>query len=177
MAGARPSQQLLADTHEIRNVLASYCRGVDRLDRELARSCWHTGATVEYVDVFTGSAMDFLDICFRDHLGYAAHSHQIANTIISVHGDVAVSETYLTARLRSKPDPSGRCVDTVVCGRYLDRWSFRDDRWAIDHRTFVSDIHSNFDVDRSVDSSSYRRDPLDRSYAELAPTRAAGGLS
>lgn len=151
-----------------------YCRAVDRLDRDLALSCWHPGATVEYVDVFTGSAPDFVEVCFGDHLGYAAHSHQVTNTIISVIGANAASEAYVTARLRSKPDASGRCVETVVCGRYLDEWAQRDDRWAIIHRTFVQDIHSNFEVDSRVDSSTYRRDEHDRSYALFASTPVNG---
>ena len=24
-------------------------------------------------------------------------------------------------------------------GRYVDQWSYRDDRWAIDHRNYITD--------------------------------------
>jgi len=34
----------LVDERDIRNVLTRYCRGIDRIDMELVRSCYHPDA-------------------------------------------------------------------------------------------------------------------------------------
>ena len=50
-------------------------------------------------------------------------------------------------------------------GRYLDRWSRRDGRWAIDHRQFVQDLQRTHDADpMKPDEGQSRRDRSDPSY-------------
>jgi len=41
--------QQLAATQAITDVLHRYCRGLDRMDREMAESVWHAGGTADYV--------------------------------------------------------------------------------------------------------------------------------
>lgn len=156
----------LLDKQAIRDVLATYCRAVDRIDAKLARSVWHKDGTAEYAGVFSGTGEQFVDFCLDAHLTFAAHSHQVTNVLIELDGDAAMSEAYVTARLRSNGDRE-TAADLVVCGRYLDSWSRRDGRWAIDHRTFVTDISSSYDVIESVETG-YRRDSRDPSYALFA---------
>jgi len=156
----------LLDKQAIRDVLARYCRAIDRIDAHLARTVWHPDGTADYVGVFTGSGDEFVDFCLTAHMTFAAHSHQITNVLIELNGETAASEAYVTARLRHTGEQH-TATDQVVCGRYLDKWSRRDGRWAIDHRIFVTDISSNYDVVESVETG-YRRDSKDPSYALFA---------
>src|ERR1700722_12511846 len=112
----------LLDEAAIREVLARYCRAMDRMDRELALSVWHPGATCNYVDFFEGTAEGFVDAVWQAHSHLFRHSHQIANSLIEINGDRAVSETYATATLWA-PAPDDGIVEITAKGRYLDRWS------------------------------------------------------
>ena len=91
---------------------------------------------------------------------------------VSIDGDTAASEAYVTATLRAGPNADGCRVDTVVLGRYLDRWWRREGRWAITQRTFVTDISSDRIVARGAPSSTYRRDEHETSYRFLARSGA-----
>ena len=66
---------------------------------------------------------------------------------------------------------ASRTVDSVVLGRYRDRWSLRM-VGAIEARVFVTEISSDDEVARSTPSSTFRRDDQDLSCARLAHTRA-----
>ena len=94
-----------------------------------------------------------------------AHSHQVTNVIIELDGDLARTESYVTAALRLNDD--GELKQITVGGRYLDRWSRRDGRWGIDRRDYVQD----FDDIRSVTATAVlgrgQRDKSDLSYAVL----------
>ena len=71
----------------------------------------------------------------------------MTNILIAVEGDTAVSETYMTASLRAQPTENSAST-SVVRGRYADRWSKRNGRWAIDHRLYTLDFHDGDRVDR-----------------------------
>ncbi|MDP9319343.1 MAG: nuclear transport factor 2 family protein, partial [Actinomycetota bacterium] len=158
----------------IRKVLQDYCRAVDRIDRPLGLSVFHPGATVDFVGIFTGTGEGWIDTVLPAHLNYAGTSHQVTNLTVAFEGDSARSETYVTARIRSYPDEAGRRVDMVVAGRYLDRWSKRDGRWAIDHRHYVNDVHSEHEVVGGMEETAARRDRDDPLYAFLGSAGASG---
>ncbi len=159
-------EELLAK-EAIREVVYRYCRGLDRMDRDLALSCWHPGGTSDYGDTYEGTGEGFIDWVWPVHReGFVAHSHQITNLLIAVEGDAAASEAYVTVTLRSRVG-SGPAVDIVGRGRYLDRWSRRDGVWAIDHRRHVTDVQSIYPSpldDGSAALSSASRDRSDPSY-------------
>ena len=143
---AETDVETLLAKQAIRKTMQNYCRGIDRLDREIFTSVFHPDATVDYEGMNTCTAEEITDIFMENHRGWAFHSHQITNSTIKLKGARAVSETYVTAVIRSYPDPSGHSVDMHYRGRYLDRWSKRDGRWAIDHRHLITDILSEYDV-------------------------------
>lgn len=147
-------------------VVYRYCRGVDRMDRDLVLSCWHDGGTADYGEVFQGTAPGFVDWLWPVHESFRSHSHQIANVLVDVDGDRAVSESYVTVVLGGGDTPDG-LVDVVDRGRYLDRWTRRAGRWAIDHRQHVSDLSSVYAVVSrgSGVSGTSRRNTADPSYA------------
>jgi hypothetical protein len=161
-------EELLAK-QEISEVIYRYCRGIDRMDRELTLSCWHPDGTADYGEIYRGTGAGFVDWLWPVHRdGFAAHSHQITNMLIELDGARAASESYVTVALRSRGTESA--VDLIARGRYLDRWSRRDGVWAIDHRRHLVDMQSSYPASAGdgepMDGSS--RGPDDASY-ELLP--------
>ncbi|MFT3864977.1 MAG: nuclear transport factor 2 family protein [Solirubrobacterales bacterium] len=158
-------EELLA-REAIRAQLHNYCRAMDRRDDALARAVWHEDGTADYgAEVFQGRGRDFVDQVSRNHLRRAAHSHQIATIGIEVDGERAASEAYATVRLVT--EGADGVTEERYVGRYLDRWSRREGRWAIDHRRWVLDFG---ELDRPVATplaGDGARDPGDPSYAVL----------
>lgn len=156
----------VADRQAIADQIYRYCRAMDRIDRELGYSIWHDGGTADYgADVFVGTGRDFVDHVCVQHGQLLVHSHQVTNIVIDVDGDMAASEAYVTARLRMERE--GKLLQMVVLSRYLDRWSKRAGRWAIDHRTTVMDMDEIREVTPMKQHDRGRRDPSDPSYAVL----------
>lgn len=161
--------ETLLSKQVITEVLYRYCRGLDRMDRELALSVWHPHATVDY-GFFKGTGTEFVDWVWKQHEQFSAHSHQITNILIEVDGQRAVSEAYVTVALRMKPN-AGRVADIVDRGRYLDRWSQRGGMWAIDQRRFLDDFQAVYDMPATAatdgSQATGRRGPDDPSYGVL----------
>jgi SnoaL-like protein len=165
-------EELLAK-QSITEVIYGYCRGLDRMDRSLAVATWHDGGTADYGPIFEGTGAAFVDWAWKAHEAFVAHSHQVTNILIDVDlaNDTAVSESYVTVALRT-PEHDGASADVVGRGRYVDRWSRRAGRWAVDHRQYLDDfgalypVASNEISDRS--GSTGRRGPDDPSYDVLS---------
>lgn len=154
----------LSGTLEITDALARYCRALDRLDDELALALWHPGGTVDYgPGLFSGSSADFVAWLRPVHEAVDATTHRIANVIVRVTGGTAVSEAYGHVMLVTR-GVGGQTVQHTF-GRYLDRWSLRDGRWAIDHRRYVRDLGWRA-TDEALPGSG-RRDRSDPSYELL----------
>ncbi len=151
-------------TQQIRDVLSRYCRGLDRMDREMARSVWHPGGTASYLGMFEGTGDGFVEWVWKSHEAMERHSHQITNVLAEVEGDRAISESYVTAVLWTLPASDGSRTEITARGRYLDRWSRRDGRWAIDHRIHVLDMQSQAPLAAGDVSPESARDPSDPSF-------------
>jgi hypothetical protein len=154
----------------ITEVLYRYCRGIDRMDRELVVSCWHPDGTAEYEGIYSGTGEGFVDWVWPVHReGFVGHSHQVTNVLVQVGADgaQAVSEAYVTVALHA----AGNGGVLVGRGRYLDRWSRRDGVWAIDHRRHVSDVSSSATAAGAAEPGIDRRSSSDPSY-ELFGGRA-----
>jgi hypothetical protein len=165
--------QALLDERAIRETLHRYGRGVDRMDRALTRSCWHADGSADYQGMFTGGVDALLDWMWKLHARMETHSHQMTSMLIEVAGERAASETYVTVALRSKGDRSA-ARDILSRGRYVDRWSRRDGRWAIDHRIYLNDWMTFLPVPAEPTSPiTGRRDAEDASYAAFAELRRA----
>jgi hypothetical protein len=161
----------LAAKQEITEALHRYCRGLDRMDREMAESVWHPGGTADYGEsMYQGTGTGFLDWVWPTHEGFARHSHMVSNAIIGVDvaAGVATSECYVEVWLRTRPN-DGVVMDLLGRGRYVDRWSLRDGRWAIDHRNYLDDLQrvETHPATSMTDGSTAtgRRDRTDPSYA------------
>jgi hypothetical protein len=134
----RRIEELIAK-QEITEVIYAYCRAVDRLDLGLASTVWHSHGTATYEGAFDGMGAEFVAGMKKTHEErFVSHSHQVSNILIELDGDRAASESYVTAALRTKPEEEHG--ERLVRGRYIDTWSRRNGRWAIDHRLFVFDM-------------------------------------
>lgn len=156
--------QQLVDQQAIRDVLSRYCRGLDRMDREMANSVWHPDGTAFYDGMFEGTGHGFIEWVWEAHAGMERHSHQITNVLIELAGEKATSEAYVTVVLWTLPDDEGNQQELVGRGRYLDRWERREGRWAIEHRIHLLDMSSTFPLVRAEVSEGSSRDRQDRSF-------------
>lgn len=155
---------------EIADVLQRYARGIDRLDFDLVRSCYHPDAYDDHgalsgdVDTFIAGARDFLP-------RYAATMHFLGNMSIEVDGDTARAETYAVAYHRVEgPDGAGK--DDIWGIRYVDRFERRDGEWRIAHRVVAQEWRRVEPVDagrgRGGPGVWGRRDGEDVLYSILA---------
>ena len=137
-----PSSRSVAEVaafQEITEVIYRYCFGVDHRDTALTASVWHKGGTI---DTGAGngfiSADKFAQSMSNPRAPGSVSSHQVTNIAIKLNGDKATSESYVLATYRQVKDAVNS--DRVIIARYLDQWSFKNGRWAIDERKAVVDI-------------------------------------
>jgi hypothetical protein len=158
--------QALADRQAITEVIYRYCRAMDRIDEELGYSVFHEDATADYgAEIYQGSGRGFIDDVSAHHRRALVHHHQVANILIELDGDRAGSESYVVAEMRVGAEDQPRQITTW--GRYLDRWSRRDGRWAIDKRLVIRDFSDVREVTPTPLPPRIPRDRSDPSYAIL----------
>ena len=166
--------QALADRQAITDALYRYGRALDRMDYALALTVWHEDGLADYgEEIYQGTGHGFIDYCFKVHTEMIAHQHLIANIIIELDGDAAASEAYYMSSHRILDE--GVLKQTMICGRYLDRWSRRRGRWAIDQRQSVADYNDIRVVTEFGPIPRGARDRSDPSYAFLTDRDPARG--
>lgn len=162
-----PEVQALLDKQAIHEVLMRYCRGVDRLDEELVRTCYHRGAWDDH-GAFKGDGWEFAAFCV-EALGesFTITQHHVANELVELDGDKADVESYFTAYHRS--EKGGAVKLLVVGGRYIDRFELREGEWKIARRVTALDWTRVDDVEREWRGAAHyergargRADPLFR---------------
>lgn len=160
---------MTADRAEVADVVLRYCRGIDRLDLDLVRSCYHPDG-VDHHTGFDGGIEDYLVWVAAALRRFAGTMHLVGNQLVRIAGDRAVCESYGTAMHWAEPaDDPWRNFTTGF--RYVDRMSRRSGRWAIDERWAVrewtrSDAGRRLPKEGSGPSGS--RDHSDPLYAALA---------
>jgi len=126
-----PSWSELVDERAIRTVELRYCRGIDRMDRDLVRSCYHPDAT-DCHGSFSGTVEEFLEWVWRVLGRYEMTMHYLANTLVefdAARPDRAAVEVYGLAVHRGDVDKPSR--NLVTGFRYLDRFERRAGEWRI----------------------------------------------
>ena len=64
--------------------------------------------------------------------------HTIGNVLIDLRGDVAAVESQFLA-FQLERDAAGAPRETLLCGRYVDRFERRGGEWRVAERTVVYD--------------------------------------
>ena len=141
--------QELLDKQEITERLHDYCRAIDRCDRELLMSVFHSESTHEMAG-FEGSSRDFCGFAFDALAAFDATHHVLSNVSITVTADRARSECYFyaTHRVPAAADASegvladhkpGIDEDLFLAGRYVDQFIRDSGVWKISKRIGVLD--------------------------------------
>ena len=127
-------QDLLA-REAIRDALYRYARGIDRADEAALRSAYWPDAT-DCHGAWRGSASGFIEQALPRLRAGGRGVHHIGNVLIERHGDQAAVESSFFALQTTAAEPAR---ETLLCGRYLDRFERRGDEWRIAERTVVYD--------------------------------------
>src|ERR1700761_3736991 len=109
----------LADRTAIQECLFRYCRGVDRLDKEMVRSAYWPDVVDTHLS-FTGNAEEFIAWAFPAMGGMDQTMHMIANVLITFQGDTADVESYFYGYHRVAIEEQK--MDVIGAGRYVDRF-------------------------------------------------------
>jgi len=136
----------LIDKQAISDVVLSYCRGIDRLDLDLVRACFHPDAT-DHHGSFSGTVDEFIHWVGGLLDSYDMTFHCVGNLLIELDGDRARAETYGVAAHRRA---GGEDRNNLTTGfRYIDDFERRTDRqWRIARRVAVTEWSR---VDRQSD--------------------------
>lgn len=131
MSGLDPNRLArFVDQQDIRDVVYRYCRGIDRRDFELVRSCYHPDATDDHGD-FRGGVDDFIAYARGALQRYESTMHFVGNVLVEPHGDRARSESYVVAYHRLAAGATKPQRDFNVGLRYVDDFERRDGQWRI----------------------------------------------
>jgi hypothetical protein len=127
----------LLDREAIRTVVARYCRGWDRRDRDLVQSCYWPEATDDH-GLYRGPASDFFDASMRaeQHTLHSVIHHHLGQSLIELDRPRATAETYCLATMVDAARPDEVVLLTV---RYVDRFEVRDGEWRIRDRHVLYD--------------------------------------
>lgn len=112
-----------------------YARGIDRLDMDLVRSCYHPDARDRHGS-FSGSVDEFIawvEPALVER--FESTMHFLGNTLIDLDGDRAHAETYCIASHRMRTEAS----DWLAGVRYVDVFERRNGDWRLADRTVVFD--------------------------------------
>jgi len=127
---------------DIRACIARLARGEDRRDATLiASACWPDGVT-DY-GVFAGSFADYLAWVVPGSDAITNTQHHIGQSHIELVGDNARVETQVISYHRivfGKGDER----DTVIGGRYCDRFERRGAEWRVAARTMLYDWYQDW---------------------------------
>lgn len=165
--------QDLLDREAIRDCLHRYCRGIDRMDEACLRSVYWPDATDRH-GPYQGSATGFVEWALDKLKDAARGVHVLSNILIDLRGDVAGVESYFHA-LQADRDEQGQPRETMLLGRYVDRFEKRQGEWRIAQRTVVYDwirqqpMSADSDAQRfGVRQPNGARQPQDALYTMLA---------
>lgn len=130
-----------------------YARGIDRMDMDLIRSCYHPDALHDRGAA--GSDVEEFMSYLRSERGlpmFDMTSHFIGNQLVEIVGDEAYSESYCIAHHRLAEHPESEEVFILVGLRYIDRLERRDGVWRVAHRRAAYDWRR---VDRVPSGGEY----------------------
>ena len=126
----------LMDRQQIADTLQRYIRGIDRHDKDLARSAFWPDARINM-----GSEPQALDEYVNHEEGllatYLAHQHHITGQTMEIQGNTAHVESYVL--FLALPHNVAEKTE-VGSGRYIERYEKRKGEWKILVREYVHDL-------------------------------------
>lgn len=131
-----PAMQTCADRIALQDLVARYCRGCDRRDFALVRSCYHDDAIDHHGSMFRGGPDQFVVWLDQTTKAWELTRHEVSNSLFAINGDRAQGEHLVRAWHRSYPPER---TEYIVHGRYLDHYERRKGTWKFLHRSLVFD--------------------------------------
>ncbi|MFD4467215.1 nuclear transport factor 2 family protein [Rhodococcus sp. NPDC058505] len=122
----------MCDKQEIREVVLRYCRGIDRLDFDLVRSCYHPDG-IDHHTGFDGTVDEYIAWVQPKLTQLGGTMHHVGNHLVELYGDTALSEAYAT-NVHWGHATRG---DFTSGARFVDLMERRGARWAIAERWAV----------------------------------------
>src|SRR6218665_398683 len=127
---------------EIRDNMMRYARGVNRLDGELVKACFHPDAIEQHGPYFGETSIWAEGLPEALRTAFQFTFHLLGNSYIEIEGNRAAHETYFIGYHRFHADPDGLEKDVIFGGRYLGINESRDGGpWLIAERSAVHDWH------------------------------------
>ena len=125
----------IRDRMDIRELMSRYGRAVDRLDKDLLLSVYHSDAVDDH-GCYVGDPEVFAECALSMHAeANTATHHIVTNHVCDLNGDTAHAETYwMYVGMNRAGQPY-----SMDGGRYVDRLEKRDGRWGIVARKCLMD--------------------------------------
>jgi hypothetical protein len=127
----------LLSKQRLAELVAAYSRAVDRADEQLLASLFHPGAICDSGVIRAESREFARRFVAWTHEYAAALAHCACSSWFELRGDDAVGETYVLAMCQLNERHG--TAQSLVAGRYLDRFARRDGVWKFTERRFVVD--------------------------------------
>ncbi len=147
--------------NDVADVLARYCRAVDRCDWELLRTVYHPDAVIDH-GAYQGDVAGFVAFVQSRRVGIVHSAHYLSNVLVEQLDDErAASESYGWAvqsfTSASPLVPAGSAgIRQRSTYRYVDLFEQRAGRWAIAEAHLVlGDVQTEL-----LDEEPWRRDGL-----------------
>lgn len=170
-----PRLQELLDHHDIRQLLATYCHGCDRMDEVEMASTYAANSWDDHgprkmpgkpFSIATaGEALETTTVV----------SHQLGQSLIRVDGDMAGAETYFIATLMYPPRDGVETLNQLG-GRYVDTLVREDGNWRIKSRICIREWSCSQPVAGDFLATAgfvqTQRGQADASYAALGMTHS-----
>jgi ketosteroid isomerase-like protein len=137
MATMDSAFQGMIDEFQLQKLVHAYCRAVDRGDTAGLKDLYHHDAVDAHGGFSSGTADQFLAQLTAARPYIRSMQHHITTMNFAVAGPAAEGEIY-TIAVHTLAG-SGRDVDVIVGGRYLDKYEKRDGTWKFTERTIVTD--------------------------------------
>jgi hypothetical protein len=137
------TQELKAylDREKIRDCIVRLARGEDRRYADLISACCWPDGSSDY-GVFFGTFAEYLAWVVPGSPAIPVTQHALAQSVIELRGDTALTETHVTSYHRINMGAEER--DVVIGGRYLDRLENRGVEWRIAKRIMLYDWFQDF---------------------------------
>ena len=142
----------LLDRVAIHDLLARYCRGVDRKDWPAVRACFHADAHDDHAE-YKGGVDGFIAWVTKRHAHVPQSMHFLGNCLIEFAGkDLAIVETYFMTAHTLGPKAQKEYgagdgsspVQLSAYGRYADRMERRNGKWGIARRIVIFEATRTF---------------------------------
>lgn len=173
---SRTLLRLLVDKQAIAELLYRYCHACDHRDEAALRSCFHADASHDHAG-YAGPTAEWIPAALHWLHDRIAVTHMVANPLIRIDGDRALSDCHFIAYNRLAK-PGGLVEEVLVKGRYVDSLVRAPGGWLIMHRLGIHDLELIRDIpamERLMAaghaSSDFSHDPYFQLLAEF-PTSA-----